>query len=98
LEDSDDEEGEEEEFDVTKIELTENIYKMVKSVFYSKYLYTGNIRDLSDIRNKIKAIISSRNLPTTNNYEELLVIRSALDWKDIFCESASFYKKVSKFF
>lgn len=57
---------------------------MVKSVFYSKYLYTGNIRDLADIRNKIKAIISSRNLPITNTYEELLVIRSALDWKDIF--------------
>lgn len=41
---------------------------------------------------------SNTSLPSVNTLEELLVIRVALDWEDVYKNKSEYYKQMSKLF
>lgn len=43
-------------------------------------------------------MINNNKLPDLNSYEELLILRTALEWQDIYAYLAKYYKFLSKFF
>lgn len=43
-------------------------------------------------------MINNNKLPECNTYEELLILRTCLEWKDIYAYLSKYYKNLSKFF
>lgn len=67
----------------SEIMLSGSASMFIKDVFDSKYLKTCDIRDLKKSNRIIKSMINNNKLPDANSLEELLLLRSALDWQDV---------------
>lgn len=78
--------------------LKKGTIELIKGAFHHPDMYCCNILDIESINKTFKVMINTNKLPEINTQEELIVLRTALDWQDRFANLAKHFKLVSKVF